>query len=258
MQFDFDQHGFDNSYAKRVAHADWMKAVIQWVDPAGKTVADIGCGGGIYARAFVEMGAHKVIGVEPSAQMRRNAQAYLHDLEKGEIVEGRAEETGLPSASVDIVFSRAVVHHLDDAVPFLEEARRILVRGGVLIIQDRTLEDVTQPASKTHLRGLFFEHFPKLLELERKRRPKAVELAASLKGVGFGNVSFEHAWETRRTYDNREALRADLHARTGRSILHALSEAQLVQLVDWVLERTPENHITERDRWTFWIGENTG
>ncbi|WP_344640396.1 class I SAM-dependent methyltransferase [Kitasatospora cystarginea] len=78
--------------------------------------------------------------------------------------QGRAEETGLPDGSADIVFERALVHHLDDLPTAFREARRVLAPGGTLIVQDRTIEDVRRPGSADHLRGWFFEFFPGLLE----------------------------------------------------------------------------------------------
>lgn len=256
MRFDFDDKRFDQSYAQRMAHPDWNAAVSRLADPAGHTVADIGCGAGIYSRAFLQMGAKAVIGVEPSDLMRRNALRLLQkSRSRVTITNGTAASTQIADQSVDLAFSRAVVHHLDEIAPFLNEAMRILVPGGKLLIQDRTMEDVNQPFSETHLRGAFFERFPHLLDLERKRRPEVASLALRIQNTGFVGTSANSVWETRRTYKNREELCQDLAARTGRSLLHALSDLQLAELIAYVAEKVPEHLITERDRWTFWIGQ---
>ena len=38
-------------------------------DPSGLRIADVGCGGGIYARAWCALGAREVIGVDRSPTM---------------------------------------------------------------------------------------------------------------------------------------------------------------------------------------------
>src|SRR5262249_9808097 len=82
-----------------------------------------------------------------------------------------AVATGLPMASADIVFERALIHHLGDLKACFAEARRVLVPRGTLIVQDRTPADVDLPGSPEHLRGYFFERFPRLGDVERTRRP---------------------------------------------------------------------------------------
>jgi SAM-dependent methyltransferase len=50
---------------------------------------------------------------------------------KGDVV-----ATGLPAASVDVVFCREAISHFEDPRGFLEESRRILRPGGRLLISD--------------------------------------------------------------------------------------------------------------------------
>ena len=71
--------------------------------------------------------------------------------------------------------------------------------------------------------------------------------------AGFAQVQTQSLWETRRTYTTHTELAADLRARTGRSILHELTDAELTDLIDYILSKLPANQpITERDRWTIW------
>lgn len=59
MAIDFHASSNQYTYAKRVAHAGWGDFICQRVDPAGKAVADIGCGGGIYSAAWAGLGARR-------------------------------------------------------------------------------------------------------------------------------------------------------------------------------------------------------
>ena len=225
------------------------------VDPAGRVVADIGCGGGIYSRAWREMGAARVVGVDLSERMVADARETSGGDPALSFVHADAASTELAPASVDIVFSRALIHHLTNIAPMVSEARRILRPGGIVILQDRTIEDVQHPPSPEHLRGWFFERFPRLLDVERGRRPASDDVVAVLEGAGFAEVSRTQLGEPRRRYRTTAELAADLRARTGRSILHELDDAALDALIAHITDRV-EGHmpLVEIDYWTIWSG----
>lgn len=225
-------------------------------DATGRDVVDVGCGGGTYSRAWLELGAATVTGVDFSAEMLAAAQEVTADLPPGSIrfVQGDAAATGLPDASADVVFFRAVIHHVPDHDAVAREARRLLRPGGVCIVQDRTAEDVREPGSVRHPRGLILERFPRLLEVELARRPDARELTAALRGAGFGEAGTRSLWETRAVHRSREELLAEIRERRGRSLLHELDDAELDALVEDLRDRLPAGEpITETDRWTLWV-----
>jgi hypothetical protein len=133
------------------------------------------------------------------------------------------------------------------------EARRVLVPGGRLIVQDRTPDDVRVPGSAEHLRGYFFECFPRLLAVETARRPTDTAIRAALDATGFGKVETSVFWEIRKVHQDRQELGRDLADRTGRSILHDLSDKELAKLIAYIEERLPsDGPIAEKDRWTVW------
>jgi ubiquinone/menaquinone biosynthesis C-methylase UbiE len=249
---DFHSEANRGTYARRDADIGWADAMAAIVDPAGKRVADIGCGGGIYSQAWRRLGASDVVGVDFSAQMVADARARTAGLSGLAFQQGDAAATGLAPASRDIVFERALIHHLGRYEPAFAEARRVLVPGGRLIVQDRTPADVGLPGSPDHLRGWFFERFPRLLAIEAGRRPTSEAVEKALQAVGFGAIRCRTLWEVRRTYATIEALERDLEARTGRSILHALDDGELHDLVAFIRERIGTPPIVERDRWTVW------
>lgn len=96
------------------------------------TVADLGSGTGLSALPFLDAG-HRVLGVEPNAGMRAAAEALLGDRPDFVSVDGRAEATGLPDASVDLVIAAQAFHWFDvDATA--REVRRILKPGGLAAV----------------------------------------------------------------------------------------------------------------------------
>lgn len=253
MPIDFHDSQNRDTYANRSVRSNWTGCIQLLIDPAGKHVADIGCGGGIYTRAWAMLGAKKVTGVDFSQQMVEAATEAVQDWPAIAIQKGAACATHLPAASVDIVFERALIHHLKDRIPCFQEANRLLVSGGQIIIQDRTPEDVALPGMPTHIRGYFFEIFPKLMEVEMSRRPTQAGVEEELRQTGFDQIQTLTLWESRRAYPNRQALAQDLNGRTGRSILHELSDAELRQLIDYIMEKLPaQGEIQEQDRWTIW------
>jgi hypothetical protein len=128
----------------------------------------------------------------------------------------------------------------------------LLRPGGTVLIQDRTPADVSLPGSVTHPRGWLFEIVPRLLEVENGRRPPFEAVSGALAGAGLGDVTVTSLWEVRRRYADREDYLAEIAQRTGRSILHALDDAELGELVRQLRLRLPEGPLVERDRWTLW------
>lgn len=121
-----------------------------------------------------------------------------------------------------------------------------------MIIQDRTLEDISSQGSNEHIRGYFFECFPRLLNLEAdRRRPTHVVLSA-LSEAGFKNTRSITLWETRKIYSSMNGLSEDIRQRKGRSILHELDDNEVESLISFIHERvTVNSEIVEKDRWTI-------
>lgn len=253
MAIDFHARANRETYADRRASAVWAEAIRRLVDPTGRRVADIGCGGGIYSRKWREIGAGEVVGVDFSAEMIGAARERASGLSRVSFCQGDAAATGLPTGSVDIVFQRALIHHLKDYAACFAEARRLLVPGGRLIIQDRTPADVELPGSPDHIRGYFFERFPRLLAVESGRRPTEAAVRQALQAAGFGRIESTTLWEVRKIHPDVEHLEQDLTARTGRSILHELDDSELADLIATISARLPpRDAIIEKDRWTLW------
>lgn len=253
MPIDFHSEANRHTYTSRDSSADWAAAITQLLDPKGRRIADVGCGGGIYSEAWLNLGAEAVFGVDFSEQMVAAASQRLKDRPQASISQGDAYATGLPAGSVDVVFERALIHHLKDYRACFAEARRLLAPDGVFLIQDRTPADVEARASDEHLRGYFLECFPRLMEVEKGRRPNTAIVETALSEAGFEQVVTRTVWETRKIYQNFDGLAEDLAARKGRSILHELNDGELQHLIAYIREKLPASgQIVEKDRWTIW------
>ena len=103
-------------------------------------VADVGCGPGLLAEIFLQNG-NRVIGVEPNREMRIAGEKYLAGHANFSMVEGSAESTTLPDASVDFVVAGQAFHWFRPPEARAEFAR-ILRPGGwaVLVWNERNIE----------------------------------------------------------------------------------------------------------------------
>ena len=255
MPINFHEQQNRMTYTTRIADESWLWMIKRRVDITGKVVADIGCGGGIYTKALVGLGAAHVTGVDFSTEMLKGAAENCRELDNVTFVQGDAANTGLPRDKFDIVLARALLHHLDKLDSCFKEAIRLLKHNGIFIVQDRTPQDCLLPGDENHIRGYFFEKYPKLIDIEVTRRHAANKVQMALTSNGFAILEEVQLWETRAVYDDFDALRQDLLHRTGRSILHELTDHELHNLVAFIRSKLGDRSdpIVEKDSWTLWF-----
>lgn len=103
-------------------------------------VVDMGCGTGLSTRYWADQ-AREVIGIEPAADMRR--QAIAHTATPNVTYrEGFSHRTGLPDRCADIVTCAQALHWMEPQGTF-REAARILRPGGVFAAFDYDWPPVT-------------------------------------------------------------------------------------------------------------------
>jgi SAM-dependent methyltransferase len=95
----------------------------------GRVVADVGSGTGIFCEPLLEAGC-VVFGVEPNWAMRDEAErTFARRFTTFHSIDGTAEATTLPDASVNFVTAAQAFHWFDPAKTSAE-CRRILRQGG--------------------------------------------------------------------------------------------------------------------------------
>jgi SAM-dependent methyltransferase len=100
--------------------------------PPGGVVADVGSGTGILTRLLLDAG-HTVYAVEPNDAMRAAAERDLASYPGFHSINGTAEATTLPTASVDLVTAGQAFHWFDPDASRVEFAR-ILRPGGFVAL----------------------------------------------------------------------------------------------------------------------------
>lgn len=258
MNRDFFNQLQPSTYASRGASSEWKEAIDSLVTIPNQFVLDVGCGGGIYTQALVDLGAAHVTGIDSSETMLEGANEFIGDQERISFAEGNATKLPVEDESADVVLERALIHHLKRAEfkENLQEVSRALKPGGTIIIQDRTIEDCFLPPSKEHVRGHLFTLFPHLKAVEKQRRYTSNTVVTELHQSGFHKIKINTFEETRKVFANKAELTEDLKNRTGRTILHQLDDTELDELIEAVTKPyMPNEPIHEKDRWTLWIAK---
>jgi SAM-dependent methyltransferase len=113
----------------------------------GSRVLDLGAGVGIASYAFIQAGSHCVYAVEPdlSSEVGCGALNRLRGDLPIRTISAIGEAVPLPSESVDIVYTRQVLHHTRDLPRVLRECARSLRSGGVfLACREHVVDDERQ------------------------------------------------------------------------------------------------------------------
>jgi ubiquinone/menaquinone biosynthesis C-methylase UbiE len=100
--------------------------------PEGAVVADVGAGTGMLAEIFLDAG-HRVIAVEPNGGMLEACRALAAQQPALRVVQGSAEATTLPDASVDLIAVGRAMHWFDWPRAHREFARVLRPDGWVLV-----------------------------------------------------------------------------------------------------------------------------
>jgi predicted TPR repeat methyltransferase len=97
---------------------------------------DLGCGTGLAARAFASE-VDRFIGIDLSPRMLEQARAtgLYAELETGEMLPGLR---GKRDASVDLILAADAMVYVNDLVPLMHEAVRVLAPGGLLAFTTET------------------------------------------------------------------------------------------------------------------------
>ena len=128
-----------------------------------KVVLDIACGSGYGSQKILEAGAKKVIGIDIDEETI--VYCKQHYLDRGiEFIQGSADKISLPNNSIDVVVSFETIEHVDEKmqIKFLEEIKRVLKKGGVLIVSTPN-SSIYPKGNPFHLKELDSDEFRRIM-----------------------------------------------------------------------------------------------
>jgi len=164
-------------FGKMIADAGrfdaYAKAIAAAVRP-GDTVAEIGCGPGVFSLLACRAGARRVFAIESddSIHFARQLAAANGVTDRIEFFQSDSRKTELPER-VNVIVSdiRGVLPLYDHVIPSMEDARqRFLATGGIMIPQRDTLKAAVIEAE---------EYYSRLISPWRKSVP-GVDLSLSV------------------------------------------------------------------------------
>lgn len=100
-------------------------------DLTGKSVLDVGCGGGIVCEPLARMGA-KVTGIDAGAENIVAAKA--HAAQSGLSITYKASTAEDFKGQFDVVLALEIIEHVDDPALFVQSLVRLTKPGGKIII----------------------------------------------------------------------------------------------------------------------------
>jgi len=173
-----------------------VRAVRETGLAAGDRAADVGCGTGQHAAAWVPLGI-TALAVDPSPGMLRAARRHPGVLPVG----ARAEALPLRDSSLGLAYFHLSLQHTSWRRAIAEAARVVRPGGGLWIW---TLGPDHHPAS------FLARWFPSVAAIDLRRFPDPVAVAAAARAGGFGDVAMEREADemVRRAGDWEAAVRA--------------------------------------------------
>jgi len=172
---------FAETYDRRYEVNDYSgveAALLAFIAQSRQTRAlEVGCGTGHWLRLIAGRVAH-VAGLDASAAMLKQARGRAPE---AALVQARAERLPLTDGSVHRLFCVNVLHHIQDKLAFLTEARRVVRPGGQLMsigLDPHTGSD-----------GWYiYEYFESARETDRRRYASTGQVRAWLQELGFVDV----------------------------------------------------------------------
>lgn len=128
-----------------------------------KRVLDIACGEG-YGSNLLSKVADSVYGVDISDEAVTHA-SQKYKANNLQFYTGSTSNIPLPDSSVDLVVSFETIEHHDEHERMMEEIKRVLSPGGILMISspEKSVYKTRDPGNEFHIKELTIEEFKGIL-----------------------------------------------------------------------------------------------
>jgi len=111
-----------------------VEYILNYMQKTPSLVIDLGCGTGLSSLIWKDI-AKSVIGVEPSADMRKKAEENSAGIKNISYISAFAHETGLESQIADVITCSQSFHWMPPE-PTLKEVDRLLKDNGIFAVYD--------------------------------------------------------------------------------------------------------------------------
>jgi ubiquinone/menaquinone biosynthesis C-methylase UbiE len=219
----------------------WRTALSPYLTGSNqRPVLDLGSGTGLFTHALAVWFERDVIGVEPSEEMRRQAE---HHRSHPRIlyIAGHAADIPLGNSSCDAAWLSTVVHHIPDLRACATELRRVLRPGARILVRSAFPGRLDRIA--------LFKYFPAAMRIA-ERFPSVETVVQAFAPAGFEVESLESI--PQQSAPSLRAFRANISAqRRADSTLRSLTDEDFDKGLE-TLERALTND-TEGDPVVDWL-----
>lgn len=136
----------DDRLSTRLANARMTQGIREATDWHGKSVLDIGCGDGTFTHTLIQMGAAKILGLDPASAAIEKAMQGAKGNPLVHFDVGNVYQLDALQQKFDIVVFRGVLHHLPDAASAVKMAAK--VAGEIIILEPNGANPVLKGIEK--------------------------------------------------------------------------------------------------------------
>jgi SAM-dependent methyltransferase len=182
----------------------WRVVLTPYLSELRRPILDVGAGTGLWCEAFTTWFDARVIGIEPSDAMRREAAKKGLGSQVA-LLGGTAEDLPLRDGSCNSTWLSTVIHHVPDLRACAAELRRVVRNGGAVLIRN---------SFGDRLEGIhWLQFFPAAKQLATRRWPTVEATAQAFRTAGFRIESLHRVPEvvagSLEAYHQRVSIRAN-------------------------------------------------
>jgi ArsR family transcriptional regulator len=181
----FQLHGLEQDRQQR-GYVDpdyYRRKIVEILPPESGTVVDLGSGTGELASMLIPH-IERLICVDQSINMLDRARMVV-DSENADFRIGSLEHLPLRDEEADTVIASMVLHHMPEPAIALREARRVLKKGGHLIISD--LKHHGEEIMRSRFADFWLGFDPE--RLEELVAASGFEIVDDSEGTGAGSLT---------------------------------------------------------------------
>ncbi len=134
----------DSEYLKKVdsmhlLYSPFLSKIREELSRRGKTLVEVGCGGGMDSRAFGKLGLDVVsVDLNPRACAVTKLGYKLAELGM-DVVQADAENLPFRDGSVDLAYSFGVLHHTPNTEKAISEIRRVIRKTAFVMLYNKNV-----------------------------------------------------------------------------------------------------------------------
>jgi ubiquinone/menaquinone biosynthesis C-methylase UbiE len=200
-----------------------------------KSVLYVGCGSGAYFEVFEnDVSSY---GLDYSAGMLSKARERKSS---ALLVRGTALQVPFVSSVFDLVTCIHAIHHFEDKIAFIKEAKRVLRRGSALAV-------INMDPHMGNDKWYVYKYFPETYKMDLIRYPSGDQIIGWMNQAGFVKSETRLIHRFLFSYHGREIFKDSIFSRQGSSQFSLLSDKQWDKGVGKIMNEIGEAEVNNKE-----------